>query len=138
MISVLEHYSYIFSYWLFVWYLLYLFDITKYNPKLILQFALLHNIIVLIYQMLLNENICSNGVFICGMIYLKVIPLYTIKDTEVNCYDIRMSVFVYLLFLIWLKIRNKHLFEFQLNLMRDFVHDSNISPTTIVSNFIKK
>ena len=64
MKSVLESYSYIFSYWLFVWYLLFIFDITKYNPKLILQFALLHNIIVLIYQMLMNENICANGIFI--------------------------------------------------------------------------
>lgn len=139
MTSVLESYSYIFSYWLFIWYLLFIFDITKYNPKLILQFALLHNIIVLIYQMLMNENICANGIFICGMIYLKVIPLYTIKDTKVNCYDLRVSVLVYLLFLGWLKIRNKELFEFQLNLMREFVHTpERNSPTTIVSGLMNK
>jgi len=139
MTSVLESYSYIFSYWLFIWYLLYIFDLTKCNPKLILQFALLHNMIVLIYQILMNENICANGIFVCGVIYLKVIPLYTIKDTKVNCYDIRVSVLVYLLFLVWLKIRNKDLFEFQMDLMREFVHTSERdSPTTIVSGLINK
>ena len=89
--------------------------------------------------MLMNENICANGIFICGMIYLKVIPLYTIKDTKVNCYDLRVSVLVYLLFLGWLKIRNKELFEFQLNLMREFVHTpERNSPTTIVSGLMNK
>ena len=137
MSSVLESYSYIFSYWLFIWYLLYIFDITKYNPKLILQFALLHNIIVLIFQILMNDNICSSGIFVCGMIYLKVIPLYTIKDTKVNCYDIRMSVFIYLLFLLWLKIRHKELFGFQLEIMRELVHTSERkSPTTLVYSLV--
>lgn len=128
-------YSYVFSNWLFFWYILYIFKFTNYNPKLILQLALLHNFIILFYRVLLTDNVCDNATFICGMIFMKVLPLYTIRDTTFNCHDTRMSVLIYSLFLIWLRYNNKELFGFQMELMKTFVHRKNEAPSQTIRNW---
>jgi hypothetical protein len=128
MTTVID-YSYVFSNWLFFWFVLYAFKFTTYNPKLILELALLHNFIILFYKILITENTCYNATFVCGMIFMKVLPLYVIRETKINCYDVRMSVFIYSLFLIWLRFNDKELFTFQFELMKVFIHKNYETPT---------
>ena len=69
---------------------------------------------------------------------MKVLPIYTIKDTKLNCNDIRMTFLLYFFYLLWLRIRNKDLFYFQIDLMRSFIHDKNRNPPTeIISSLMQ-
>lgn len=42
--------DYVFSYWIFAWYLLYIAKITKYNPKFVLILGIIENSFTFIYD----------------------------------------------------------------------------------------
>ena len=45
----------VFSYWIFVWYLLYIFKVTSYNPKLYLLLGLIENLAYLFLMIYYNN-----------------------------------------------------------------------------------
>ena len=52
--------DFIFSYWIFLWYILYFFTIVKYSPKFILYVAMIDN--VLLFSMLIYKK---SSIYIC-------------------------------------------------------------------------
>jgi hypothetical protein len=67
--------DYIFSYWIFIWFILYCLKITKYNPKFAILLGILENIIVLILMSYYNTDKSIIILFILMFIILKFIPL---------------------------------------------------------------
>ena len=62
--------DFVFSYWIFLWYILYEFKITQYNPKWALTFGLIENIFAVI-------------ILFKGFDLFQLI-LYSLKNRDIN------------------------------------------------------
>jgi hypothetical protein len=94
--------DYIFSYWIVVWYLFYKTDLLSYNPKFALYVGLFENVFVL-FSMIYHKVILRNILFFVAIILIfKVIPLWTIWNTELKPIDIQATFALFILYLAWL------------------------------------
>jgi hypothetical protein len=99
-------FDYLFSYWIFIWYLLYFFHITDYNPKFILICAIIENIILLFFMIYYNTQLSVIILFLIGMFIIKIIPIYTIWNTIIRWKDILFTFILLFIYIIWLYINN--------------------------------
>ena len=99
-------FDYLFSYWIFVWYLLYFFRFTKYNPKFVLICAVIENIFLLFFMIYYNTYLSVIILFICGMFIIKIIPLYLIWNTKIKWKDKMFTIILLFIYIDWLYINN--------------------------------
>ncbi len=98
--------DFILSYWIFVWWILYMLGIIEYIPKLFLIIGLITNIIALIIKM--KNAYVNKYIFIIVVIITKIIPLYTLKNTEINFFqDLSIIIIICIIYLFWLYVNNK-------------------------------
>ena len=99
----------IFSYWLFVWYLLYIFNYTTYNPIFALMLGLIDNIIMLILMLYYNTSKRTIIIFILVNTLIKVVPLYYLRKVVVKWKDIFFTCVLFLIFILWLHLNKQNL-----------------------------
>lgn len=94
--------DFIFSYWLFVWYLLYMVRITIYSPKFGLIIALIEG---LISYMLLKTS--SKILFAIVIICIKILPLITLWREPIRQKDIWALFVLVVIYNIWLGVHGE-------------------------------
>ena len=100
-------FDYIFSYWIFVSWILYEMKVIKYNPKILLIIGIIVNLFHLLIK-IKNEKYCSTPSFIIINFIIKIIPLISVWNTEMNIKEELLFGLVLLIFyLIWLYLNNK-------------------------------
>lgn len=95
--------DFIFSYWIFAWYLLYIFGVTNFNPK----FALIGGIIensMLAGLMLYKSLYWDTLLFIFINSILKLYPFYTIRKTHIKLKDVLFTFGLFIVYELWLRI----------------------------------
>lgn len=99
-----------FSYWIFIWYILYVFNLIKYNPKIGLLFALIANILLLILMIWYKTTTHLVFLLLLVMLFEKIIPLYTIWNTKIRRQDIYFFVILFSIYIAWIIIdkQNNH------------------------------
>lgn len=116
-------FDYLFSYWLFVWFLIYYFTINvkgsrianiiqKYfNPLLALYIALIENILTLFYLLLVRPEIVLIVKYFIMLFFVKILPIYLIKHKKIHFYNDTLVIIVifscYNIYL-WLNDTNLH------------------------------
>ena len=125
--------DFVFSYWIFAWYLLFIFKYTKYSPKLALIIALFHNTLVLILMIYYKVNLFQI-IFFCFLnLFIKIIPLWTLRNNK--SYDIKATLTLVIIYMIWLYINNTNViivYNKQINNIK------NNKPVGPVTEFINK
>ena len=125
--------DFIFSFYIFVWYLLFIFKYTKYSPKLALIIALFHNTLVLILMIYYKVNLFQI-IFFCFLnLFIKIIPLWTLRNNK--SYDIKATLTLVIIYMIWLYINNTNViivYNKQINNIK------NNKPVGPVTEFINK
>jgi hypothetical protein len=114
--------DFILSYWIFVWWILYMLGIIEKNPKLFLIIALITNIIVFFIKF---KNKYDNiFLFLIVFFIIKIIPLYTLRNIEINFnQDFPIIIYICLLYLFWIYINDK------INYLYALINgDKNIAP----------
>lgn len=99
----------VFSYWIYVWYLLYIFKFIKYSPKLALILGLIDNIIMLLMMLLYGTSSRTIFYFIVINTFIKVIPLYYLRNETIKINNIYFIFGLFLVFIIWLQINKQNL-----------------------------
>jgi hypothetical protein len=99
----------LFSSWIFSWYLLFIFNYTKYSPKLILIFGIIHNTFLLIFMIIYKNNIINILNFSIGNTLIKVIPLWTLRNNK--RYDLTATIVIFSIYLFWLYLNNTNFYE---------------------------
>jgi len=99
----------LFSSWIFLWYLLFIFNYTKYSPKLVLIFGIIHNIFLLINMIIYKNNIINILNFSIGNTLIKVIPLWTLRNNKI--YDVTATIIIFSIYLFWLYLNNTNFYE---------------------------
>ena len=99
----------VFSYWIYVWYLLYIFKLIKYSPKLPLILGLIDNIIMLLMMLLYGTSSRTIFYFIVINTLIKVIPVYYLRNETIKINDIYFMFGLLSVFIIWLQINKQSL-----------------------------
>lgn len=95
----------IFSYWIFVWWILYELNLTTANPKFIFILGIIHNFILLLIKIYKKSD--SVLPFIIINFFIKIIPLISLLNTTIQYNDIIVSIYLFVIYLFWLLINYK-------------------------------
>lgn len=94
--------DYLFSYWVFAWYILYITGILTHNPKFAILVALLENIVVLVSMLYLRVNPKKIYYFFIMILLVKGIPLWTLRKTTITKRDVAATVGLLLMYVGWI------------------------------------
>lgn len=100
----------VFSYWIYVWYILYAFKLTHYSPKFPLILGLIDNVIMLILMLLYGTSKRTIFYFIIVNTLIKIVPLYYLRNESFKMKDIYFTAFLFVIFILWLHINKQSLF----------------------------
>jgi hypothetical protein len=120
--------DFIFSYWIFFWYILYIFNITNYNPKFIIICGLIANLIILFLMFYYKTNPKLIYLFVIMMCILKIIPIYTIWNSKIKMNDIFITIFLIILYLLWIFIHKKNINDYIINTKKLIIYNKNTLP----------
>lgn len=102
-----ERYDYLFSTWIFIWWILYSNKLVKYNPRSSLSFALFFDILVVVWGAVSGVR-TSMSYILFTLLYIlvtKLIPLYNIDFNEPETIeDIGFSTGLFCIYLLWLGV----------------------------------
>jgi hypothetical protein len=100
--------DYIFSDWIYVFWILYIFNLfTFFNPKLLLLFGFSVDIIIICLMFYYKTNLKKIVIpSIIIIIIIKIIPLYTLKDYTIQTRDFDYSLLLFFIYLLWIYKNN--------------------------------
>lgn len=99
----------VFSYWIYVWYILYAFKFTMYSPKFALILGVIDNLIMLVFMLLYGTSRRTIFYFIIINTLIKVVPLYYLRNEDIHTRDVYFSGGLFLLFVLWLHVNKQSL-----------------------------
>lgn len=123
----------LFTEWIFIWFLLFYFKFTSFNPLFILIIAFFITSLAHFYIIIGSNtkfyHIIKFGVF---NLILKVIPILLISHTKIYFKDILMSFIISIIYLFYMFIFNINVFIIYQNMIDEYANGkdeyrSNIS-----------
>lgn len=128
----------VFSYWIYFWFILYAFKITKYSPKFPLILGLIDNIIMLFLMIVYGTSRRTIFYFIVINTLIKIVPLYYLRNQPLKMKDIYFTIFLFILFIIWLHLNRQSLIG-NLKLIHDsLLYGQDKTPFMAFINKFKK
>jgi hypothetical protein len=128
----------VFSYWIYIWFILYAFKITQYNPKFALLLGLIDNIIMLIMMLIYGTSKRTIFYFILINTLIKVVPIYYLSNEKIKLKDIYFTLVLFIIFIIWLHINKQSLIG-NIKIIHDsLLYGQNKTPFMALLKQIKK
>lgn len=129
----MEYYrlDFIFSYWIFAWFLLYIIGLINTPPKFLLIVGFVINLIELAYLFIEKVSVYNLVKFSVINTFLKVIPLYFVYQIKITQYEIMLSSCLLLLYFMWLYIHKVNVQYFYSQFLDTY--KTNRGKKTIVS-----
>lgn len=121
----------IFSYWIFIWFVLYFFDIIpkKYNPLLMLIIGYVLTLGELIYMLFHKISYYNFIKFLIINVIIKFIPILLIlifkKPIEINKEDIYISLYLILIYIFIMSLMNKNPYNYYKMMINTYINDDN-------------
>jgi len=128
----------VFSYWVYVWYVLYVFKLISYSPKFVLILGVIDNIFMLIMMLLYGTSKKTIVYFIIVNTLIKVVPLYYLKNEQINRMDIYFTCGLFILFITWLHINEQSLVGNIKIIYDSLLYGKNETPFMALLQKIKK
>lgn len=94
--------DYLFSYWVFAWYILYMVGLVQPNPKFAIIIALLENLLMLAVMVYVKVNVKKIIYFSIIILLAKIIPLWTLQNSAIKSRDIYATVGLFLMYIGWI------------------------------------
>ena len=110
------------SYWVLAWYVLYMLNLTKYNPKIWL-IILLIGIFLISLIFVYYKNYKAFILCILFNFIVKLIPLLTIWHTKILMRDFYAGLLLFIIYNLWLMYINKDFYKIYEKLIKDYLHD---------------
>jgi hypothetical protein len=116
--------DYVFSYWIFLWFILYELKLVKYSPKFIIIIGIIENLGLFSYFIYKKSSFYNIAKFIIINIFIKIIPLYLVWKDKIIWNDIIASLVLFLIYLLWLVINNRsnYLFNEYNKLIKGYIN----------------
>ncbi len=131
--------DFVFSYWVFAWFLLYYFKLTSFNPLFALEIATIENIILLFLMIYYKVSIFNIISFLFINFFIKVLPLIYLWNIKTVKRDIIASIILFLIYLLWLFINNKkNALKIQYEIYESLLHGKSDTPFLALTKKLKK
>ena len=128
----------VFSYWIYIWFILYELQIIDYSPKFPLILGLIYNVIMLFFMTLYGTSRRTIFYFIVINTLIKVLPLYYLREESIRMSDIYFTGGLFLLFVFWLHL-NKQSLVGNIKLIHDsLLYGKDQTPFMALLNKIKQ
>jgi len=118
--------DYILSNWILLWYVLYVFGLIEYNPKLALILGILFNVVTLVLMAYYQASIQTMLYLAFFVSWMKVIPLWTIRNSTIREKDVYATLLLVLVYLGWLLLEGKTMEVYQA--LEGLLHNKLDSP----------
>ena len=128
----------VFSYWVFIWYLLYISKITKYSPKFVIILGLIDNAIMLALMLLYGTSRKTIFYFILINTLIKVLPYYYLRNEKIQIRDIYCTLALFSVFVVWLYINNQSLIGNSKLIYESLLYGQNKTPFMDLLEKVKK
>ena len=130
-------FDYVFSYWIFIWFIGYKLHIIPYNPKLFLSIALLENLFYLWLMFYYHNSSLYILLFVLLNVVIKVLPLLLLWNTPTisKIQDILFGLFLILFYFIWLVINKVNIIQ---SLFSSYNGIKNNKPVTPFIYYVSK
>lgn len=118
----------IFSNWIIVWFILYWFKFTQYNPKAVLILGVFENLVTVILAIYYKTRVIYIFYFLFLIILCKTFLLYLIWNTRFSTNDIYASILVMMVYLIWLQLNNTNVIDLYRKVVTSVIKEKNETP----------
>jgi hypothetical protein len=120
----------IFSYWIFIWFLLYYIGIIRYNPLFILTVGYILTLGELIYMIFRGISKYNFIKFFIINVIIKFIPILLILikinfTIYINIQDIYASFILVLIYIFIMSIVNKNPYTYYKMMLETYIKDDN-------------
>jgi hypothetical protein len=119
--------DYIFSYWILLWFILYLLKLVPYNPKLIIILGIIEILFTLIYLIVKKASLRNITKFIIINIIIKFIPLLLIYKDPIEKKDIYATIIFILIYLLWMYINDVNVIKVYKKLINSYLEKNSHS-----------
>ena len=125
---MIHRFDFVFSYWIFVWYVLYECKIVSYNPKIALFLALIHNLLRLSIMIYFNNSIIYILLFILIQLCIKVYPLWSLRNVSSSPNDIYAMIGLFAIYNGWLWLNNENIVHLHKTAYHSIKHNTISTP----------
>ena len=120
--------DFIFSYWIFVWYILYISGILPYSPKLAILLAISINIIMFVLMIYYKTKILYIFNFILINFFIKILPYYTLIREKIYIQDLKPLAIIFIVYSVWLYMNDLYVLKYQETIFKAVVYNKNNTP----------
>ena len=115
----------IFSYWIYIWFILYYFNLTIYNPLILLIIACIFTYIELLILIFQNISLYNGIKFFIVNTLIKIIPILLIINNKTSIEDIYISIYLIIIYLLTMHIFNISAYDYYKRMIDTFLNDDN-------------
>ena len=123
-------FDYVFSYWIFTWYVLYEFKIIAYNPKIALVLGLIENLVILLLMFYFANSFIYIFLFCFVNFFLKVLPLWRLRNTGYYRTDLYALIGLFIIYMVWLYINQIDVQKYATDRFHQLKNNKPIGPFT--------
>ena len=123
-------FDFVFSYWIFAWFLLYQFGFTSYNPKIALIIALIENIWILGLMIYFKNSFIYIFLFCFINFFIKVLPIWLLRNSKHGRRDVYAILALFLIYILWLVINQVDFKKYINERYEQLQHNSPAAPLT--------
>jgi hypothetical protein len=113
----MARFDFVFSYWLFLWWVFYVLKVTPFNPSIFLILAAIINI-----GELLSGYVKNPRLFLTINFFIKVIPILSLMSVKISSRDIRAGIIYFAVYCIWMVANGQDVFKLRTPLT-EFIKD---------------
>jgi hypothetical protein len=123
----------IFSYWIFIWFILYYIGLIKYNPIFLLILAYIYALFEFIYLIIHKTSKYNLIKFFLINTLIKLLPILLIIKFPLRFKldDIYVSIYLILIYLILMSIMNKNPYDYYKMMIKTYINDDDKYKTYI-------
>lgn len=109
-------FDFVFSYWIFAWFILYYLKVVNYSPLFALVIGFIYNIFLYIYLIYVYKNDKTKYNFyvlfdfVIVNFFIKVLPIYYllfIQKNKITIHNILQTFILFTFYLLWIIINKK-------------------------------
>jgi hypothetical protein len=133
---IIERFDFVFSYWIFAWFIFYQLGIVKYNPKIALIIALLTTLLEVTGMIYFANTFLNIFLFIFINFIMKVIPIFFLLNTPHKINDFYAFIVVFIIYLLWLFTNKVNIQKELSNIITRLKHNKPVGPFMYYMNKI--
>ena len=128
-------FDFVFSYWIFVWYLLYISKFTSFTPKFAICVGIIENIVLLSFMILNGSNKRTIFYFVFINTIIKLIPFYTLRKETVALKDVKPMLVLFAVYLVWIFVNKQNVYKMS---YESLIHNRDDMPFLSLVSFVKR